>query len=78
MEHNIFITDMKFFGIGKYVNISVENGSTQPLLTNSKAKEKLEDGDTDGEDAEDDAVQIQKPVNSIVSAYRLLTPSVKV
>ncbi|KAB2626671.1 SPX domain-containing membrane protein [Pyrus ussuriensis x Pyrus communis] len=63
---------------GKYVNISVENGSTQPFLTNSKAKEKLEDRDTDGEDAEEDAVQIQKPVNSIVSAYRLLTPSVKV
>ena len=56
----------------------MENGSTQPFLTNSKAKEKLEDGDTDGEDAEEDAVQIQKPVNSIVSAYRLLTPSVKV
>ncbi|KAM2515386.1 hypothetical protein TB2_027106 [Malus domestica] len=63
---------------GKYVNISVENGSTQPFLTNSKAKEKLEDRDTDGEDAEEDAVQIQKPVNSIVSAYRLLSPSVKV
>ncbi|CAB4300238.1 unnamed protein product [Prunus armeniaca] len=63
---------------GKIVNISVENGPTQPLLSNSKAKQKDGDGDTDCDDAEEDPVEIQKPVNSIVSAYRLLTPSVKV
>lgn len=63
---------------GKIVNISVENGPTQPLLSNSKAKQIDGDGDTDCDDAEEDPVEIQKPVNSIVSAYRLLTPSVKV
>lgn len=63
---------------GKIVNISVENGLTQPLLSNSKAKQIDGDGDTDCDDAEEDPVEIQKPVNSIVSAYRLLTPSVKV
>ncbi|PQP92860.1 hypothetical protein Pyn_36996 [Prunus yedoensis var. nudiflora] len=62
---------------GKIVNISVENGPTQPLLSNSKAKQKDGDGDTDCDDAEEDPAEIQKPVNSIVSAYRLLTPSVK-
>lgn len=66
------------FETGKIVNISVENGPTQPLLSNSKAKQKDADGDTDCDDAEEDPAEIQKPVNSIVSAYRLLTPSVKV
>lgn len=66
------------FETGKIVNISVENGPTQPLLSNSKAKQKDGDGDTDCDDAEENPTEIQKPVNSIVSAYRLLTPSVKV
>ncbi|CAB4269850.1 unnamed protein product [Prunus armeniaca] len=52
---------------GKIVNISVENGPTQPLLSNSKAKQKDGDGDTDCDDAEEDPVEIQKPVNSIVT-----------
>lgn len=49
---------------------------------NSNAKQQDEDGDEDCDDAEEDGDkdcdEVQKPVNSIVSAYRLLTPSVKV
>ncbi|KAF3442247.1 hypothetical protein FNV43_RR16163 [Rhamnella rubrinervis] len=65
---------------GQIVNAAVENGYTQPLLTSSEAKQDNEDddGDEDCDDAEEDPAEIQKPVNSIVSAYRLLTPSVKV
>lgn len=55
---------------------TVENGLTQPLLLNSKAKEEDEDQECDG--AEEDSNEIQKPITSLVSAYRLLTPSVKV
>ena len=58
------------------VNEAVESGSTQPLLLNSKAKEEDEDQECDG--AEEDSNDIQKPVTSLVLAYRLLTPSVKV
>ncbi|KAJ9680804.1 hypothetical protein PVL29_019962 [Vitis rotundifolia] len=58
------------------VNEAVENGLTQPLLLNSKAKEEDEDQECDG--AEEDSNEIQKPVTSLVLAYRLLTPSVKV
>lgn len=64
------------------MNVSVDNGFTQPLLINSETKQEDEDEDGDGDedcdDAEEDSDKIQKPVNSIVSAYRLLTPSVKV
>ncbi|KAK9910620.1 hypothetical protein M0R45_034576 [Rubus argutus] len=67
---------------GRYINISVDNNSTQPLLMNSNAKQQDEDGDEDCDDAEEDGDkdcdEVQKQVNSIVSAYRLLTPSVKV
>ncbi|XP_048322151.2 SPX domain-containing membrane protein At4g22990 isoform X2 [Ziziphus jujuba] len=67
---------------GQFVNVSVDNGFTQPLLINSETKQEDEDEDGDGDedcdDAEEDSDKIQKPVNSIVSAYRLLTPSVKV
>ncbi|CAB4269846.1 unnamed protein product [Prunus armeniaca] len=55
---------------GKIVNISVENGPTQPLLSNSKAKQKMEMETLIVMMAEEDPVEIQKPVNSIVSAYR--------
>lgn len=71
-----------FVRTGRYINISVDNNSTQPLLMNSNAKQQDEDGDEDCDDAEDDGDkdcdEVQKPVNSIVSAYRLLTPSIKV
>lgn len=68
--------------IGQAVHIAVENRRhTQPLLMNSEAKELDEDGE---EDEKDDALEVSdrseahKPVTSIVLAYKLLTPSVKV
>lgn len=45
---------------------------------NSEASQPDEDEVQDCDDAEEDTEEIQKPVDSIVSAYRLLTPSVKV
>lgn len=62
--------------IGLLENEAVENGNTRPLLMNSKVKS--EDGDDNEQDDDGDSHRIQKPVTSIVSAYKLLTPSVKV
>lgn len=56
----------------------MENGSTQPLLMHSEANQSDEDEVQDCDDAEQNSEEIQKPVDSIMSAYRLLTPSVKV
>lgn len=44
----------------------------------SEAKQQDEDGDGECDDAEEDSGEIHKPVTSIVAAYRLLTPSIKV
>ncbi|XP_050384778.1 SPX domain-containing membrane protein At4g22990-like isoform X2 [Argentina anserina] len=63
---------------GRFINISVDNNSTQPLLMSSNDKQQDDNGGEDCDDAEEDFKELQKPVNSIVSAYRLLTPSVKV
>jgi hypothetical protein len=60
------------------VNVAVENGFNQPLLMKSEAKQQDEDGDKECDDAEEDSGEIHKPVTSIVVAYRLLTPSIKV
>ncbi|TKY65501.1 SPX domain-containing membrane protein [Spatholobus suberectus] len=59
---------------GPAVHVAVENEHTQPLLMNSEAKEQ----DEDGEEENDNAEETKKPVTSIVVAYKLLTPSVKV
>ncbi|KAK7394822.1 hypothetical protein VNO78_15361 [Psophocarpus tetragonolobus] len=59
---------------GPAVHVAVENEHTQPLLTNSEAKELEEDGEEENDDSE----ETKKPVTSIVVAYKLLTPSVKV
>jgi hypothetical protein len=64
--------------LGPLVNVAVENSFTQPLLMKSEAKQQDEDGDGECDDAEEDSGKIHKPVASIVAAYRLLTPSVKV
>lgn len=46
---------------------------------NSQEKQQDQDcDDNNDEDVDDNSEEMQKPVNSIVSAYRLLTPSVKV
>ncbi|PKA60090.1 SPX domain-containing membrane protein [Apostasia shenzhenica] len=50
----------------------VEDGTRQPLLLNSN-----EDGDLECDDSEETLEKSHKPANSIASAYRLLTPSVK-
>ncbi|KAE7997187.1 hypothetical protein FH972_001842 [Carpinus fangiana] len=63
---------------GPLVNVAVENSFTQPLLMKSEAKQQDEDGDGECDDAEEDSGEIHKPVTSIVAAYRLLTPSIKV
>lgn len=61
-------------------NDAVESGGTQPLLSSSKARS--DDADEDeqegNDDDDDDSDKIQKPVTSVMSAYKLLTPSVKV
>ncbi|KAF7825962.1 SPX domain-containing membrane protein [Senna tora] len=67
-------------GIGPVVQVAVENVHTQPLLMNSETTEQDEDREEEEEndDAAEGAEEAQKPVTSIVVAYRLLTPSVKV
>ena len=60
--------------IGPAVHVVVENEHTQPLLINSKAKEQ----DEDREEENDNAEETKKHVTSIVVAYKLFTPSVKV
>ncbi|KAI4303489.1 hypothetical protein MLD38_039112 [Melastoma candidum] len=55
----------------------LEKGLKQPLLASSQ--EKPEDEDDDQEDGSEEAMQESRlPANSLQSAYRLLTPSVKV
>lgn len=61
---------------GLIENGLVQKGITQPLLLS--AQEKKQDEDEDCDNSQESAEEIQKPVTSIVSAYKLLTPSVKV
>lgn len=60
---------------GRIENDAVETGIVQPLLLSSEEKQQDDDGE---EDCDEASKEIQKPVTSIVAAYRLLTPSVKV
>ncbi|XP_062227926.1 SPX domain-containing membrane protein OsI_21475 [Phragmites australis] len=63
---------------GQRVDIGqLENGLAQPLLTDSGNKQN-EDEDEEVDDSEEAAEDSHKPATSIGSAYRLLTPSVKV
>ncbi|KAL1569008.1 SPX domain-containing membrane protein-like protein [Salvia divinorum] len=55
--------------------VSLENGPAQPLLLKSIENEEDEEGDEESEEA---AEESRQPANSLASAYRLLTPSVKV
>ncbi|XP_078161955.1 SPX domain-containing membrane protein OsI_21475-like [Carex rostrata] len=56
----------------------LESGLAQPLLLHEENKEISEEGE-DGDDSEDATSEdSHKPANSFGSAYRLLTPSVKV
>ncbi|XP_055817373.1 SPX domain-containing membrane protein At4g22990-like isoform X2 [Solanum dulcamara] len=62
----------------KIENGLVQKGITQPLLLSAEETKQDEDEDQDCDNSEESAEEIQKPVTSIVSAYKLLTPSVKV
>ncbi|XP_038876416.1 SPX domain-containing membrane protein At4g22990-like isoform X2 [Benincasa hispida] len=64
---------------GKTAILILENGCTQPLLLNKDAKQECADQECDDDDDNDGhSKKNRKPVNSIISAYKLLTPSVKV
>ena len=61
------------------MNYTVENGFTQPLLLNMESKQEVQNEVQEYDDGEEDSCEkTRKPVTSIVSAYRLLTPSIKV
>ncbi|XP_058104729.1 SPX domain-containing membrane protein At4g22990-like [Magnolia sinica] len=56
----------------------LEKGLAQPLLLSSEEKETDEDESQECDGSEESSEHSHKPANSIASAYRLLTPSVKV
>ncbi|XP_009774443.1 SPX domain-containing membrane protein At4g22990-like isoform X2 [Nicotiana sylvestris] len=57
-------------------NDALEKGVVQPLLLKSADDEQENEGECDG--SEEAPEESRRPANSIVEAYRLLTPSVKV
>ncbi|CAK9173085.1 unnamed protein product [Ilex paraguariensis] len=59
-------------------NDKLENGLAQPLLLTSEENQQDEDGDEECDASEEAPNNSRQPANSIGSAYRLLTPSVKV
>ncbi|XP_006358386.1 SPX domain-containing membrane protein At4g22990-like [Solanum tuberosum] len=56
---------------------SLEKGIVEPLLLKSPENQQDED-EQEGDESEEAPEDSHKPANSIVAAYRLLTPSVKV
>ncbi|XP_020112889.1 SPX domain-containing membrane protein Os06g0129400-like isoform X1 [Ananas comosus] len=64
-------------GSGHVVTDELENGLAQPLLLSSEDKQN-EDDDHDIDESEEASEDSRKPATSLRSAYRLLTPSVKV
>ncbi|KAJ6703652.1 INNER MEMBRANE TRANSPORT PROTEIN YAJR [Salix viminalis] len=59
-------------------NDALENGLKQPLLLNSEDMQETEDGDGEFDGSDEATEESRGPATSIGSAYRLLTPSVKV
>lgn len=59
-------------------NSALEKGLQQPLLITSEEKPEDEDGDQEYDGSDEASEESHPPANSIRSAYRLLTPSVKV
>lgn len=55
----------------------MEKGLKNPLLLSSEEIQQ-EDEEDDGDGSEESSEDSRKPANSIVAAYKLLTPSVKV
>ncbi|KAI3468810.1 hypothetical protein Pfo_025473 [Paulownia fortunei] len=58
-------------------NDKLEKGLVQPLLTSTE-HEQDDDGDQECDGSEEAPEESRRPANSLGSAYRLLTPSVKV
>ncbi|MED6217114.1 hypothetical protein PIB30_014571 [Stylosanthes scabra] len=59
---------------GPEIHVAVEDEQTQPLLMNTTESNQQDED----EEEEDPDKETQKPITSIVAAYKLLTPSVKV
>ncbi|KAB5564449.1 hypothetical protein DKX38_004503 [Salix brachista] len=59
-------------------NDALEKGLKQPLLLNSEDTQEIEDGDGEFDGSDEATEESRGPATSIGSAYRLLTPSVKV
>ncbi|KAF3448475.1 hypothetical protein FNV43_RR09188 [Rhamnella rubrinervis] len=59
-------------------NDGLEKGLKQPLLISSEDQQQDEDGDLECDESEEASEESRRPATSIQSAYRLLTPSVKV
>lgn len=63
---------------GQAENDALEKGLKKPLLVASENKNEDEDDDRDIDESEEAVDESRRPATSIGSAYRLLTPSVKV
>jgi hypothetical protein len=60
-------------------NSALEKGLKHPLMISSEDKgDEVAVADQDNDDSEEASEESRLPANSIGSAYRLLTPSVKV
>jgi hypothetical protein len=59
-------------------NDSLESGLKQPLLISSEDNQQDEDGEQECDESEEACEDSHRAATSIRSAYRLLTPSVKV
>lgn len=57
---------------------ALENGLQQPLLLSLEKKDEDESGDQEFDGSDEASEESHQPATSIASAYRLLTPSVKV
>ncbi|XP_068306411.1 SPX domain-containing membrane protein At4g22990-like isoform X2 [Pyrus communis] len=65
-------------GSNSAVSDALEKGLNQPLLISAEDRREDEDGDQDIDESEEAPEESRRPATSIQSAYRLLTPSVKV
>ncbi|XP_044477079.1 SPX domain-containing membrane protein At4g22990-like [Mangifera indica] len=78
-SHDIAENDRPHESNGESVgNNELEKGLKQPLLITSEDNQQDEDGDPECDGSEEGPEEYHGPANSIRSAYRLLTPSVKV
>lgn len=73
---NKSVSELRIFLLADTI---VETGFTEPLLLGSTKSQQDEDEQQEDDDPSDElSEESRKPVTSIMSAYRLLTPSVKV